>query len=51
MQLTDKQIREFQAIYIKVFGKTINKQEATTDGMALIRLVSLIQPRKEVHNV
>lgn len=48
MTLTDKQIKEFQAIHKKVFRKQISKQQAMADGIALIRLVSLIQPRKEV---
>lgn len=44
MQLNEKQIKEFQAIHKRVFGKQINKQVAMADGLALIRLVSLIQP-------
>lgn len=51
MTLNDKQIKEFQAIHKKVFGNTISKERAMTDGAALIRLVSLTQPRKEVKNV
>lgn len=44
MQLSSKQIKEFQAIHKRVLGKQISKQVAMADGLALIRLVSLIQP-------
>lgn len=43
MTLNDKQIKEFQKLHKKVFRKSISKQEAMHDGLALIRLVSLIQ--------
>ena len=49
MTLDDKQIKEFQKIHKKVFKKSISKQQAMNDGLALIRLVSLIQViKKEV---
>jgi len=44
MKLSNEQIKEFRAIHKRVFGKGINKQQAMVDGLALIRLVSLIQP-------
>jgi len=44
MQLTQKQIKEFQKLHKKVFGLPITKQQAMTDGLALIRLAMLIQP-------
>jgi len=44
MQLSSKQIKEFQIIHKRVFGKRISKQRAMADGLSLIRLVSLIQP-------
>lgn len=47
MQLSDRQIKEFQAVYKRVFGKSVSKQQAMADGLALIRLVSLTQPRRE----
>ena len=47
MTLNDKQIKEFRAIHRKVFGKSINRQQAMVDGLALIRLVSNIQPMKK----
>ncbi len=50
MTLNEKQIREFQALHKKVFGKVISKQQAMNDGLALIRLVSVTQPRKVVQN-
>ena len=40
----EKQIKEFQVLYKKNFGKKISKQKAIVDGMALIRLVYLTQP-------
>lgn len=43
MTLNDKQIKEFQKIHKKVFKKSISKQQAMYDGLALIRLVSLVQ--------
>lgn len=51
MTLNEKQIKEFQALHKKVFGKTISKERAMVDGAALIRLVSLAQPREEVQYV
>lgn len=44
MKLNNEQIKEFRAIHKRIFGKSINKQQAMADGLALIRLVSLIQP-------
>jgi len=44
MQLKDKQIKEFQTLYKKNFGKKISKQKAMVDAMNLIRLVYLTQP-------
>ena len=43
MTLNDKQIREFQKIHKQVFKKSISKQQAMQDGLALIRLVSIAQ--------
>lgn len=43
MTLNDKQIKEFQKLHKKVFKKSITRQDAQQDGLALIRLVSLIQ--------
>lgn len=50
MQLNERQIKEFQALHKKVFGSVITKQQAMADGLALIRLVYLTQPRMEVGN-
>lgn len=50
MTLNEKQIREFQTLHKKVFGKVISKEQAMNDGMALIRLVSIAQPRKVRQN-
>lgn len=43
MTLNDKQIREFQRIHKRVFRKSITREQAMLDGVALIRLVSLVQ--------
>lgn len=48
MQLSDAQVKEFQALYKKHFGKSISYEQAQADGMRLIRLVSLTQPRKKM---
>lgn len=48
MTLNEKQIKEFQRIHKKVFGKHVTKEQAMVDGVALVRLVSAIQPRKAV---
>lgn len=44
MTLSSRQLQEFQRIHKKVFCRPITKQQASLDGLALIRLVSLIQP-------
>jgi hypothetical protein len=44
MVLSTKQIAEFQRIHKQVFCRPITKQQASLDGLALIRLVSIIQP-------
>lgn len=43
MTLNNKQIAEFQRIHKRIFKKSISKQQAMNDGLALIRLVSLAQ--------
>lgn len=48
MTLNDKQIKEFQRIHKQVFGKHVTKEQAMADGLALLRLVHVTQPRKEV---
>lgn len=44
MTLSTKQLQEFQRIHKRVFCRPITKQQASLDGLALIRLVSTIQP-------
>jgi len=40
--LSDEQIRKFQMLYKKHFGKEISQEEAYEKGAKLIRLVELI---------
>jgi len=40
--LSDEQIKKFQKIYKKRFGKEINREEAYEKGVKLIRLVKLV---------
>jgi hypothetical protein len=42
MQLTDKEISEFQRIYEKEFGVKISKQDALEQGIKLINLVKAV---------
>ena len=44
--LTDTQIVEFQALYEKRFGKTIDKAEAFDKGLALVRLLEMVLRRR-----
>ena len=46
--LTDEQIKQFQALYQKHFGKQIGRQEAYDKGEKLVRLIEIIcQPVTE----
>lgn len=40
--LTNKEITDYQAIYKKIYGKDISKQEALEQGIKLIRLMKII---------
>ena len=40
--LTDEQIKKFQAIYRKYFGKEISKEVAIKQGIKLVRLMEII---------
>ena len=40
--LTDEQIKKFQAIYRKRFGKEISKEAALEQGIKLVRLMQII---------
>lgn len=42
MQLSDKQITDFQTLYKNRFGKEISRKQAREKGVKLIRLVELI---------
>jgi hypothetical protein len=40
--LTEKQIKKFQSLYKKRFGKEINKQDAYDQGLKLVRLLEIV---------
>jgi hypothetical protein len=40
--LSDEQIRKFQELYQKRFGKQISKEDALEGGLKLVRLVQLV---------
>ncbi len=42
MQLSDKDLADFQALYKKQFGKEISKAEALEQGTKLIQLMKLV---------
>jgi hypothetical protein len=47
MVLSDKQIKAFQEVYKKEFGKEIGTQEAYEQATRLLRLVSLLLYKSE----
>lgn len=42
MRLSDRQIKKYQQIYSDAFGETISKNDAITQGLALLRLVKAL---------
>ena len=42
MQLSDKDLASFQALYKKQFGKDISKAEALEQGTKLLQLMKLV---------
>jgi len=42
MRLSDRQIKKYQQIYSDTFGETISKNDAITQGLALLRLVKVL---------
>ena len=42
MTLTDKNIKQFQAIYKEQFGTDISKAEAAEQGLKLVNLLSVV---------
>lgn len=40
--LSDEQIKKYQALYKKRFGKEVSREEAYRQGINLIRLVELV---------
>jgi hypothetical protein len=49
--LTDKQIKKFQKIYQKKFGKIISKKEAYEQGIRLLNLMKIIIKETESNNI
>ena len=46
--VSDEQIKKFQILYLKRFGKTISREEAYEKGVKLMRLVEITyQPMTE----
>lgn len=39
MRLSDQQVAEYQQIYLEVFGKAISKDDALSQGLALLGLM------------
>lgn len=50
MQLTDKQITEFQTLYHKHFGERITKERAREEGLRLIQLIELVYKPDELND-
>ena len=56
MRLTEKQIAEYQVIYLETYGTPISKDDALEQGLALLRMVKnisgfqTINNEKEYHN-
>lgn len=42
IRLSDTEIGEYQELYLQAFGKSITKDEALVQGLALVRLVKTI---------
>jgi hypothetical protein len=42
MRLTHTQIEKYQAIYKKVYGVEVSKDEAMVQGLALLRVVKVL---------
>lgn len=42
IRLSDAEIGEYQELYLQAFGKSITKDEALVQGLALVRLVKTI---------
>ena len=40
--LTDKQVKKFQEIYWKIFGKKISKKDAYEQGIKLVNLMKIL---------
>ena len=42
MRLTNAQIANYQKIYLDTYGEEISREDALTQGMALLRLVKVL---------
>jgi len=50
MELSDNAVKEFRKLYKKHFNKSISYEKAKLDGLALMELVSRIQPEMNNEN-
>lgn len=48
MVLSDENIKEFQALYRERFGKDISREDASEQGMKLLKLVSILYRPKVI---
>ncbi len=45
MQLTEEQIASYQKLYKQTYGKSISKEEARVQALALLRIVQVLARR------
>lgn len=50
MRLSDQQVAEYQQIYKEVFGKAISKDEALSQGLALLGLMKQLSGKNNENN-
>ncbi|HEU4966537.1 MAG TPA: hypothetical protein VFT53_03570 [Candidatus Saccharimonadales bacterium] len=46
MQLTDEQIASYQKLYKQTYGKSISKEEARLQALALLSLIKVLARRE-----
>ncbi len=51
MRLTDAQITKYQKIYKDIYGKTISKDKALEQGLALLRIVKVISQPQNINEM
>jgi len=50
MRLTDDQVTKYQQLFLETYGKPISKEDAMTQGIALLRLVKVLAQSETNHN-